>query len=49
MMSDATTRPTHVTVIGAGIVGICCAVQLQRDGHEVTLIDRDPHKTATRA
>jgi D-amino-acid dehydrogenase len=30
-----------VTIVGAGIVGICCALQLQRDGHKVTLVDRD--------
>jgi len=29
-----------VTVLGAGIVGICCAAYLQRDGHQVTMIDR---------
>ena len=32
----------HVVVIGAGIVGICCALYLQREGCRVTLIDRDP-------
>lgn len=32
--------PRNVTVLGAGIVGICCAAYLRRDGHEVTLIDR---------
>ncbi len=31
---------TQVTVIGAGIVGISCALYLQRAGHEVTVIDR---------
>ncbi|MEQ9642645.1 MAG: FAD-dependent oxidoreductase [Alphaproteobacteria bacterium] len=31
----------QVTVIGAGIVGLGCALYLQRDGHTVTLIDRD--------
>lgn len=31
----------HITVLGAGIVGIGCALWLQRDGHDVTLIDRD--------
>jgi len=31
----------HVTVIGAGIVGICCAAWLQRSGCRVTVIDRD--------
>jgi D-amino-acid dehydrogenase len=29
----------HVAVIGAGIVGACCALELRRDGHQVTLID----------
>jgi len=29
------------TVLGAGIVGVCVALALQRDGNAVTLIDRD--------
>ncbi|HEX5128290.1 MAG TPA: FAD-dependent oxidoreductase, partial [Usitatibacter sp.] len=29
-----------VVVIGAGIVGVCCASYLRRDGHEVTLVER---------
>ena len=29
----------HVAVIGAGIVGAACAVELVRDGHEVTIIE----------
>ena len=33
----------NIVVIGAGTVGVCCALYLQRDGHRVTLIDRhDP-------
>jgi D-amino-acid dehydrogenase len=32
----------HITVLGAGIVGMCCAAYLQRDGHQVTVIDRGP-------
>lgn len=32
---------TSVIVIGAGIVGASTALALQRDGHEVTLIDRE--------
>ena len=32
----------NITVLGAGIVGICCAAYLQRDGHRVTVIDRGP-------
>ena len=35
-MSD---QPT-IAVIGAGMVGTCCALYLQREGYEVTLIDR---------
>jgi D-amino-acid dehydrogenase len=31
----------RVAVIGAGIVGVCCAGWLQRKGLEVTLIERD--------
>ncbi len=39
----------HVTVIGAGIVGVCCAAWLQRDGCRVTVIDRDePGRGASR-
>ena len=31
------------TVLGAGVVGLCCAVSLQRAGFSVTLLDRlDP-------
>ncbi|MFP6728171.1 MAG: FAD-dependent oxidoreductase, partial [Alphaproteobacteria bacterium] len=30
-----------VTVIGAGIVGLCCARTLQRRGRAVTVIDPD--------
>ncbi len=36
--SSETKRP--VVVIGAGIVGVSTAVWLQRDGHDVVLIDR---------
>lgn len=32
----------NVTVVGAGIVGLCCAAYLQRDGHQVTVVDRGP-------
>ncbi len=32
----------QVTVIGAGIVGISCALYLLRDGHAVTVVDRNP-------
>ena len=33
--------PLSVIVIGAGMVGVSAALQLQRSGHQVTLIDRE--------
>ena len=38
----ASTQTTKVTVIGAGIVGMACASYLQRDGHEVAVLDPVP-------
>jgi len=38
---DATGGGRQVVVVGAGIVGTCCAVYLKRAGFAVTLIDRD--------
>jgi D-amino-acid dehydrogenase len=32
----------HVIVVGAGLVGLCCAHWLQVLGHRVTVIDREP-------
>lgn len=29
-----------VVVVGGGIVGLCCAYYLQKDGHQVTVIDK---------
>ena len=34
--------PMHVVVMGAGVVGVTTAWQLLEDGHEVTVIDRQP-------
>ena len=33
---------SHVTIVGAGIIGISTAAFLQRSGHKVTVIDRVP-------
>ena len=35
-------KSAEVLIIGAGIVGVCCAAYLQRAGFRVTLIDRLP-------
>lgn len=32
--------PQSIAVIGAGMVGTCCALYLQREGYQVTLVDR---------
>ena len=32
----------HVTIIGAGIVGVATASYLKRDGHDVTIVDMRP-------
>jgi D-amino-acid dehydrogenase len=33
---------TEVVIVGAGIVGLACVYHLLRDGHRVTILDRDP-------
>ena len=35
------TGKPSIAVIGAGMVGVCCGLYLQREGFEVTLIERD--------
>lgn len=40
-LMNASSSPGHVMVIGAGIVGLSTAWQLQRDGWQVTVIDRE--------
>ncbi|MGE8655765.1 MAG: NAD(P)/FAD-dependent oxidoreductase [Achromobacter sp.] len=39
----------QVIVLGAGIVGVCCALELQRRGLDVTLVDRQPPGRETSA
>jgi D-amino-acid dehydrogenase len=31
----------EITVIGSGIIGICCALKLQSEGHKVLLLDKN--------
>jgi D-amino-acid dehydrogenase len=33
---------SHVVVLGAGVIGLSCALACQRRGHQVTIIDRQP-------
>lgn len=39
-MGAAANKRKHVVVVGAGIVGVCVALSLRREGFAVTLIDR---------
>ncbi|MFZ5872062.1 MAG: FAD-dependent oxidoreductase, partial [Actinomycetota bacterium] len=39
----------RAAVIGAGIVGLACAEELVRGGHEVRVFDPDPGAGATHA
>lgn len=39
MQPEHNTKPEETVVIGGGIVGVCCALYLQREGYRVTLID----------
>lgn len=32
----------RIVVVGAGVVGLACAYELLRDGHDVTVLDRGP-------
>lgn len=39
-MTGGSPPAEPIVVVGAGIVGVCCALYLLRDGHRVVLIDR---------
>ena len=39
-MPDQLDQPSDVTVLGAGIIGVCCALHLQEKGLSVTIVDR---------
>ncbi len=34
--------PKNIVVLGGGIVGVCCALQLQRAGYTVRIVERNP-------
>lgn len=46
-MGNDAVRQSDVTVLGAGIVGVCCALSLQERGLSVTLVDRQAPGEAT--
>src|SRR5258705_10499651 len=37
-------RPHSVVVLGAGVAGLAASLALARDGHSVTLVERDPFR-----
>lgn len=42
MVEPLNAAETDIAVVGAGIVGVACALQLARQGRRVLLIDREP-------
>lgn len=38
---------SKVTIVGGGVIGLCCAYYLQKDGYEVTIIERGDITTGT--
>ena len=40
MISNSISDSRKVNIIGSGIIGLCCALHLQRDGWDVTIIDK---------
>jgi D-amino-acid oxidase len=43
------TRPPGVTVVGGGVVGLSCALQLARAGARVRVLAADPPEATTSA
>ena len=38
--TETGNKPCDLMIIGAGIVGLCCAIRLQMEGYRVTLVDK---------
>ena len=45
--SSAATKPSRVTVVGTGYVGLVTGACLAQIGHHVTCVDMDPERVAT--
>ena len=46
-MGSRDAASAEVVILGAGIVGVCCALSLQEKGYRITLVDRQPPGEAT--
>ena len=48
MPQTTSTATAPIVVIGGGIIGLCCAIELLRDGHAVTLLEPETPAARTR-
>ena len=46
-MRGAEATEQRIIVVGAGIIGICCALALRENGFAVTVLDKDGPGEAT--
>ena len=46
-MSGADGSEQRIIVVGAGIIGVCCALALRENGFRVTVLDKDGPGEAT--
>src|SRR5438045_8638031 len=41
MTKQKLAKKMKITIVGGGVIGLCCAYYLNKEGYEVTVIDRN--------